>query len=107
MLMGRRAEDDLSRAGHLLQTGGEVDAVAIDVAAFDDDIAQVHADPELDPALQRRSPVPGCQRPLDLDGSVHGINDACELDERSVAHKLDDATAIVSAASANYSGVLR
>jgi hypothetical protein len=31
---------------------------------------------------------------LDFDGTLHGLDDAGELDQRAVAHQLDDAAAM-------------
>ena len=76
-----------------LQAGGDVDAVAEDVVAVGQHIADIDADAELDPALGR----PGGGRghaALHRDGAAHGIDGAGELDQQAIARGLDDAAAV-------------
>ena len=49
--------DDAAGLRDLLEARGDVDAVAVDVAAFDHDVAQIDADAERDAAI-----VPACRR---------------------------------------------
>ena len=85
------ADADLTRLGQSFEAGGDVDAVAVDVALVEDDVAEVDADAELDPPLRRHVGVALGHRPLDLDGAAHRIDDAGKLDEQPVAGGLDDA----------------
>ena len=87
---------DAARLGQRLQPRGDVDAVAVDVVALDDDVAEIDADAEDDalgppaaPALRRG------HRLLDRDGALDGVDDAGELDQHAVAHQLDDAAAML------------
>ena len=45
---------DLAGTGDAFKPRGNVDAVAIDVVGFDDDVAKIDADPILDPICIRR-----------------------------------------------------
>ena len=72
-----------------LQTGGDVDAIAQDVVAVDDDVPQVDADAELEPPLGPR--VALGQGVLQRDGALDGVDGAAELDQCAIAHRLDDA----------------
>ena len=71
------------------EAGRDVDAVAENVVALDDDVAEIDADAELDGRLGRE--VALAHRPLDGDGAFDRIDDAAEFDQRAVAHHLDDA----------------
>ena len=67
----------------------DIDAVAKDVVALDDDVAEVDADAEVDRPLRRD--VALAHRALDRDGAFDRVDGAAELDQRAVAHHLDDA----------------
>jgi hypothetical protein len=85
---------DAAGLGQCFQTSGDVDAVAVDVAVFDD-VADVDADAELD------APVLGLGRLalrdaiLDRDRAFDRIDGARELDQRALAHELDHASAVL------------
>ena len=78
----------------LLKPGGDVDAVAEDVVALDDDVADVDADAE------GYAPILGdlggavSHRRLHLDRAAHGIDHARELQQQAVARGLDDAPSV-------------
>ena len=65
--------------GHLLEPGGDIDAVAVDVALIEDDVAEIDADAELDatgPPARRRcggacgsAPLPRSARRLPRSGT--------------------------------------
>src|SRR4029453_8501836 len=83
-----------SRRRDLLQTSSDVDAVAEDVVALDDDV------PEVDTYAEGNAPVvsyiinaasQGC---LHLDRASHRIYHAGELQQQPVAGGLDDAPAV-------------
>jgi hypothetical protein len=59
-----------ARPGESLKAGGDVDAIAKDVAAVDDHIAKINTDPELETTVGRHGVVDGPRRSLDLDGAV-------------------------------------
>ena len=91
----RARDEDAARLGEPLQAGGDVDAVAEDVVALDDDVAEVDADAEFDARLVGRAAVAVGHAGLDLDGAAHRLDDAGELDQQAVAGALDDAAAVV------------
>src|SRR4030095_2287542 len=83
-----------SRRRDLLQTGRDVDAVAKDVVALDDDVADVDADAEGNaPILGYPGGAVG-DRLLHFNSTAHGIDDAGELQQQAIAGGLDDATAV-------------
>jgi hypothetical protein len=89
------AHADAARVGERLQAGRDVDAVAEDVAVVDDDVADVDADAERDPALGRHAAVALLHAALYVHAAADGIDDARELDQEPVAHRLDDAPAVL------------
>ena len=85
---------DAARLGERLEARGDVDAVAIDVVAFDDHVAQIDADAQNDPRLVRvLRLLIWCRaaRALHHERAVHGIDHAAELRDGAVADQLDDA----------------
>ena len=59
-----------ARPGESLEAGGDVDAIAEDVAAVDDHVAEIDTDPELETPGGRDGVVDGVSRYLDLDRAV-------------------------------------
>ncbi len=90
--LGRDA--DAARLRQLLQPGRHVDAFAVAVVAVDDHLAEVDADPELDPRLLGDAGVPFGQATLHRDRALDGVDDAAELGEQPVAHQLEDAAMV-------------
>ena len=82
---------DAAGGRQLLQAGRNVDAVAEDVAVLDDHVAEVDADPELDPARRRNVRVAPRHSALDFGGALHGVGNALEFHQHAVAGGLDDA----------------
>ena len=78
----------------LLQSRRNIDAVAEYVVALDDDITQVHADPEADGVLVGDAAVAFGHACLNADAAFDGGDDTWELQQQPVAHRLDDATAL-------------
>jgi hypothetical protein len=62
-----------------LQARRDVDAVTEDVAVLDDDVAEIDADPEPDPAVLGNTGLAIDHRPLHLGGTAHRSNDAREF----------------------------
>jgi hypothetical protein len=90
--VGLLGQTDRAGLGKALQTCGDIDAVAHQIAVtFLDDIAQVNADAELDAALGRKAGIAFNEAGLHLDGAAHGVDHAAELDQSAVAGPLDGA----------------
>ena len=89
MVVGGAGDGDAARLGQRLHAVGDVDAVAVDVVALDDDVAEIDADAEIEPLLGRHGGVALRLLLLHLDGAAHGVDDAGELDQQAVAHGLD------------------
>ena len=87
-----RGDADSAGLGKRLQPRGHVDAVAVDVVALDDDVAEVDADAERD---SRPRILRGRRIALDEKRAVDRIDDAGEFDQRAVADQFDDAAAML------------
>ena len=95
-LLAHLARDaDPARLGQAFEAGGDVDAVAVDVLALDDHVAQVHADPETDALRLRHVPLATGHALLDGDRAGDRVHDAGELDQGAIAHQLDDPAAVL------------
>jgi hypothetical protein len=67
--------------GQRFQPGGHIDAIAQDVAIFDNNIAHINADTEFDPFGDADYFIVRGDQLLHLAGAAQGINYACELDQ--------------------------
>ena len=91
----RAGDHDPAGLGELLEAGGDVHAIAVDVLALDDHVAEVDADPEANALGLGHARLPLGHAALDRDRARHGVDDGGELAERAVAHQLDDAAAVL------------
>jgi hypothetical protein len=89
------------------QAGRDIDAVAEDVVAVDDDVAEVDPDPEPDPAVLRHAGFAVDHRPLHLGGTADGVDDARELDQHPVASRLDDTAGMLADLRVNELAAMR
>ena len=96
MIEGGAGDHDAAGLGQALQPRRDVDAVAVNVVALDDDVAEVDADPELGCAGPRPDRHCAGHVSLDLDRALHGVDYAGELDQRAIAHQLDDASVVLT-----------
>src|SRR6266853_2065717 len=76
---------DAARLGQPFEPCGDVDAIAEEIVAVKDHVAEIDPDPELDAAVGRIDGVALCHRLLYRDGAAHRVDDAAELDQHAVA----------------------
>ena len=88
-----RQRDPADR-GDCLQPRCDSDAFAVDIVAFDNDVAQIDADAVEDAPSLGAISLGASGRLLDRKRAVDGGDDAPELDERAVAHELDEAPSV-------------
>jgi hypothetical protein len=67
-----------------------IDAIAIDIALIDDDVTDVDADAEFDPAIFGHVRVVLDHGPLDFHGATNCINRTRKFDQNAVAHGFED-----------------
>ena len=84
-------DTDAARFCQTFQPRRDVDAVAVDLLAIDDHVAEVDTDAELHPALGWQIRVLGLERGLDLDGALDRIHDACKLRKYTIARGIYEA----------------
>ena len=89
------AQADPARIGQALEPCGQVHAVAIDVVALDDDVADVDADAKHYLLVFRDACVALTHRALDLDGEGNGLHHTGKLHQRAVAHELNGAAVVL------------
>jgi hypothetical protein len=83
---------DRARFADALQPRGDVDAITHEIAvSLLDDVAEVDADAELDPALGRQARIALDHAVLHFNRAAHGVNHTAELDDAAVAGALNDA----------------
>ena len=92
LTIGVLGETDRAGLGDALQSRGDIDAVAHQIAVgLLDDVAEMDADAKLDAALRRHAGIALDHAVLHLDRAAHRVDHAAELDDAAVAGALDDA----------------
>ena len=76
------------------QPGRHIDAIAENVVSVDDDVAEIDADAKFDGLTVGPRRVVVGHRRLNGERAFHRIHGAGKLDQRAVAHHLDDAAAV-------------
>ncbi len=95
MPIGIFGQTDRAGLGNSLQSRGDIDAIAHQIAvALLDHIAKMDADAELDAALGRKAGVPLDHAVLHLDGAAHSVDYAAELNDGTIAGALDHAAIV-------------
>ncbi len=86
---------DTTGLGERLEPSRQIDAVAIEIAALDEDIAEIDADAQEDVLIVGHARVLRLHRLLQVDGAFHGVDDAGVLDKDAIAHDLEDSPAML------------
>jgi hypothetical protein len=95
LTIGVLGKADRARLGDALQSRGDVDAVAHEVAvALFDDVAQMNADAEVDALVRGHARVADGHGVLDFDCAAHRVDHTAEFDDEPVAGALDDAAVV-------------
>ena len=89
-LVDNRGNANSTGCGERLQPRGNIDAVAVDVFAFDNYVTEIYTNSKHDGGSARFFIFLGGHRGLHLDSAVHGVNDAAEFRKRTVANQLYD-----------------
>jgi len=90
-----RRDADTARLSQSFKARRDIDPVAKDIVALDDDVALVDTDAKLDPALGRQRRVAIGERRLHLGRTAERIDDARKLDQQAVAGGLDDSAPVL------------
>src|SRR5690348_8891068 len=86
-----RGDANAAGLGDRFKARGDVHAIAVNVIALDDHIAQIDANAENNLLLAF---IPQFARPLDRKCAVDGIDYASELNDGAIANQLDDAALV-------------
>ena len=87
--IGVLGKTDRAGLGDPFEPGGDIDAVAHEIAVgLLDDVAQVNADAEFDAPLRRQAGVALDEAVLHFDRAAHRVDNAAELDDGAVAVRL-------------------
>ncbi len=95
VIVHRIGDEHPAGIGQRLDPCGDVDAVAIEVVALDDHVAEIDADAQFDAVVRRDTGVPLGHRLLHRDGTAHRIDDAGKFHQQAVAGGLDDAAPVL------------
>ena len=85
-------QGDTAGLGAHLETRRDVDAIAVDIVARDDNVTEMDADAQGDAVIRLDRVIGFGDGALRRDGAFDRIDRAGELDQGAIAHELDDAT---------------
>ena len=103
LIVDAAGDENPAGVGQRLQAGRNVDAVTVQIGAFDDDITKVDADAELQPAATRETGVPLRQFLLNLNRAARCLHRARKLGKNAVPGGPDNA-AVVTGDQCVYAG---
>src|ERR1700736_4452283 len=89
-----RGDADPTGLGEGFQSRGDVDAIAINVLAFDNDIAKIDTDSQHDDRLRRALIRRRGAGALHRKRTIYSIDHAAELDDGAIADQLHDAAVV-------------
>ncbi len=93
LVVHRRRNADAAGVRQTLKPSRNIDAVAVDVIAVDDHLAEIEADSKLKPALLGQRIVALPQFALNGDGSLESGDHAAEIRQDRVSRVMHDAPA--------------
>src|SRR5207245_3395880 len=88
-------EPEATGLGDAFDPRRDIDAVAIEVVALDDHVAEIDADAQFDAVVCPDTSVPLGHRLLHFDRAAHRIDDARKFHQQAVAGGLDDAAVVL------------
>ncbi|MEE8228165.1 MAG: hypothetical protein V3R30_15185, partial [Kiloniellales bacterium] len=88
-------DKDLSRLTQPLDPRSHVHPVAVYVVVVDDDVANIYFHPKFNAAVFRNFRTAQRHSLLDIDSVLNGIHGAWELDQDSIAGRLEDPPAVL------------
>ncbi|MCY1502857.1 hypothetical protein D9M68_369650 [compost metagenome] len=87
---------DFAGTSHGLKPRGDNDAVAVKIAAFDDNIAEIDADAQKNSAVVGKALIGCCHALLNIDRTGDRIHGTGKLHQHTIAHRLDDAAVVLA-----------
>ena len=95
LVVGGTGDEHAAGLAQLLQPRRDIDPVAEQVIALDHHVAEIDADAEHDPPVGRHLGLTLGHALLDRHRAGDGVDHRAELDDRPVAHQLDDAALVL------------
>ena len=92
--MDHVGDADPARLRKLFKTCSDIDAIAMDVLVLDDHIAKVDTNAKNYLPVVGFSVLPHRHAVLDFRRALKRIDDAAELDEKSISHRLDESAPV-------------
>ena len=96
MVANRARDADAARCCQPLQPSRDVDAVAINVAAIGDHVAEIDPDTKSEAPLLGEIQIAVGHRALDFAGAAYRVDDAGEFRQHAVAGGLDDSAVMLA-----------
>ena len=96
-------DHDATRRRFRFQPCRDVHAIAIEIIAIDDQVAEMQPDPKHDGGVFGLILIGVSHRLLELDGGAQRIHGAGKLDQRTVARQLDQPAAVARQTGSNRS----
>ena len=90
LLVNAARDVNLARLGNALEARSNIDAIAVNVGCFDDDVAKIDANPILDPMMPGQRCVASNHVLLNDDATSHGFDGTVENRNKAVACGFDD-----------------
>src|SRR5687767_799675 len=95
IVVGGAGDDDAAGLRQLFQAGGDVYAIAVEIALVGDHIAKIDPDAELDARVLGHLRLTLRHAALSGYGAGDGVDHTAELAEHPVTHELDDPAVVL------------
>ena len=76
------------------KSGGDVDTLAVNVLALDDDVTEIDANAQVNALVGRCAVIALRHLFLNSDGAFDSIDDTPEFGQKPVTHELEDAAVV-------------
>ena len=95
LLVNAARDVNLARIGNTFKTRSNIDAITVNVVCFDDNVAEIDANPIFDPMMLRQRCVASNHVLLDDDAAPHGFDRTVENRNEAVAGGLDEPSVVL------------
>ena len=85
---------DAAGLGERFQSGGDVDTLAVNILALDDDVTEIDANAQVNALVGRCAVIALRHLFLNSDRAFDSIDDAPEFGQKPVTHELEDAAVV-------------
>src|SRR5262249_46749493 len=96
LIIGAAGDQNPTRVGNSLEAGGDVDTLAVEIAAFNHDVTQGDSDAQNDATLRGQLGIRPGHSLLQVDGALHSVTRAGEPNQHAIARHLEHPAAVAS-----------